>query len=634
MLKRFLRDTGGNYAMITALMMGPLVGGVALAVDLAEMSRQRTKVLQTLDATNLATARYMLAGIDVDTSKPEAQREAEREAKIKAYAQTYFNATLPSVDPANVALSTIVPQRDSQDGLRSVAVLTYRPYFRPVAMALNGMSGDAEIKLPQEAEVSLENTVELALVLDNSGSMDFLGKDTSQKRIVLLRKAAKQLVDRLSQRGSMMRQVDEPVRISLVPFAGAVNVGPDNEDAAWMDTQGRSPVHHENFGWGSKTTIGTNKTIELENGLYKKKGAGWPTAEQNQTVTRFTMFDELKVYRNGSSGATRPFTSWQGCVESRPYPMNVDDTPASTGNPASLFVPMFAPDEAGARVGPDTRQQSNMNLNSWWPDDGGSGATLQANMKKYFNVQSSSVGTLGFNVYGAYSNYRGPNYSCTTTPILPLTDVSDSTRKAELVAAIDAMQPLGATNVPEGMAWGWRTLSSAAPFTEGRPERVERNLKVIVVLTDGANTYYTPSYLGGSDTAGNRSYYSAYGYAGKAYQAGDTRIFKGTSVQKTHTERNYTAAINAHFATLCDNAKAADVIVMTVALDLDDKTGTVQTNPDKAQIEALKSCASESRYRADANGNPEKLFWNSTGKTLEDDFRKIADELSNLRITM
>ena len=42
-----------------------------------------------------------------------------------------------------------------------------------------------------------------------------------------------------------------------------------------------------------------------------------------------------------------PFASWQGCVEARPYPYNVDDTPASGGSantgigfgdPATMFT--------------------------------------------------------------------------------------------------------------------------------------------------------------------------------------------------------------------------------------------------------------------------------------------------------
>ena len=62
--------------------------------------------------------------------------------------------------------------------------------------------------------------------------------------------------------------------------------------------------------------------------------------------------------------------------------------------------------------------------------------------------------------------------------------------------AITDMVANGGTNVPEGMAWGWRVLSHGEPFTDGRPESEKGNTKVLIVLTDGANTYYPPSWLG------------------------------------------------------------------------------------------------------------------------------------------
>ncbi len=46
------------------------------------------------------------------------------------------------------------------------------------------------------------------------------------------------------------------------------------------------------------------------------------------------------------------------------------------------------------------------------------------------------------------------------------------------------------TSIGEGAAWGWRTLSPGAPFTEGRPYGAEENQKVLVLMTDGQNTYY------------------------------------------------------------------------------------------------------------------------------------------------
>jgi hypothetical protein len=211
--------------------------------------------------------------------------------------------------------------------------------------------------------------------------------------------------------------------------------------------------------------------------------------------------------------------------------------------------------------------------------------------------------------------------------------VSTTAGQTSIKASIDAMSPNGATNVPEGMAWGWRVLSSGAPFTEGRPETERGNDKVVIVLTDGQNTYYTPSSLGASDPANNKSIYSAHGYAGNwdpIYYT-TSRIFQGTSagvVKTDYSNANYTKAMNEQFKTLCANAKAANVLVMTVSLDLDSSNAT-----EKAQMDALKACSSDSRFRKDpVTGLAAKLYWNATGGDLSEKFKEIASELSNLRI--
>ena len=82
-------------------------------------------------------------------------------------------------------------------------------------------------------------------------------------------------------------------------------------------------------------------------------------------------------------------------------------------------------------------------------------------------------------------------------------------------------------------------------------------------------------------------------------------------INKTdYSNANYTKALNAQFATVCANAKAAKVLLLTVALDLDPKNSA-----EKTQIDALESCASDSRFRKGADGKPAKLFWNARAET-------------------
>jgi Flp pilus assembly protein TadG len=631
MIRKFLSDRRGNYMLLTAAAIVPIMGGLAIAVDYTEMAKQRQETLNALDAAGIATARMIVSGTSTDND-------------LKTYAKDFFEANLASVKPSNTILTVLLPQQNTGGGtLKLSADLKYQPYFFPTFAKLVGRNGGSDTNLDFKAtsEIRLKNTLEVALVLDNSGSMDETGSGSGKKRLTLLKDASKELVDALAAQASSMQQINKPVQFAVVPFAASVNVGSANKTKAWMDQDGISPVHHEIFNWGAFSA--TNKKVQAVGGIYFKKGSDWG-AQENQKVTRFTLFDEIQYassrtwvannvcVRYRSNGTCRtwedqgdytysysPYASWGGCVEARPYPYNVDDTTPSTATPATLFVPMFAPDET------DRKDAWNRGANgNWWSDVTSSSddAVRQKYTPKYFTA--AGYGTSGS------SAGSGPNGSCTTTAITPLTDVSTAAGKTAIKASIDAMQANGATNVPEGMAWGWRTISGGEPFTEGRADSEKGNDKVVIVLTDGANTYYTPSSLGYNDLANNKSIYSAYGYTGIGYNSGDTRMFMNTSSsvgKSDYSNDNYTKALNEQFAALCTKAKTAGILVLTVSLDLSTSNST-----ENAQITALKTCSSESRFRKDASGNPVKLYWNATGGSLSQTFKEIGDELSNLRI--
>ncbi|CAN7687770.1 pilus assembly protein TadG-related protein [Mesorhizobium sp. LjNodule214] len=638
MIRRFLRDRRGNYALMTVITMVPLMGGVALAIDYSELVRQRQETLNGLDAAGLATAQQIVSGATDDAAK--------------AYAKDFFEANLNHVKPANTTLTVTLPKNNTGGGtLVLQAALKYQPYFLPAAASLLGKTaGASEIDFSARSEIRLRNSLEVALVLDNSGSMAELGNGSSTVRFDLLKSAAKQLVDQLAAQAQAMKQVTKPVQFSLVPFAASVNVGSANAGATWMDTTGVSPLDQENLDWSTFTqAVSSTQYAQKVGSIYYARGTAWDATQKDQPLTRFSLYKWMKrisacTASNGTCTSNityAPIASWGGCVESRPYPYNIQDTAASTSTPATMFVPMFAPDETDRT---DTNNPARPANNNWHLDvSSGTDAVRQKFMPKYFNY--------GTKVTPAYGSNAGPNAGCSTTAITPLTDVSDPDGATAVKKAIDDMVDVGATNVPEGMAWGWRTLSNAAPFTGGRPETERGNDKILIVLTDGANTYYTPTSVvaqtysgtnykyGGNDLAGAKSIYSALGYLAypnqtKPFNSPYTygRPFLGTSdkvAKDDYSNANYTKAMNEHFATLCNNAKAAGVIVMTIALDLDAANTT-----EAAQMTALKTCSSDSRFRTDPTdpSKAAKLFWNSTGATLSDDFKEIGNELSNMRI--
>lgn len=665
MFKKFLRDTTGNYALTGAIALIPIMSAVGLGVDYTQLTNHKNNAANALEAAGLAVGRRVTEGADDEA--------------LKAYGKAFFEANLGPVDPANTVFKMYMPDTEEGAGnIKLVAEMTYKPMFMGMAAALVDQS-ITKVELDAVVKVKLKNTSEIALVLDNSGSMDNYGTGSSKKRMTLLKEAAKYLVGQLAEEAKMIKQINKPVQFSVVPFSASVNVGADKATASWMDTDGLSPVHHENFDWstlaGMQDEDGNNLNKAAQNvaGVWYKSGIGWGP-EEGQKLTRFSLYDDIKVktgtesvtttttvtipghyesqqycvkYKKNGSCKTwgwqdvwvpahtetqtqtkqvpvlETWTSWKGCVEARPHPYNNDDTVASTSNPATLFVPMFAPDE------PDT--WSGYSNRSWTDTYSGSPSSYSAedrarNMAKYianYAAQGSSEPGMGSRMHS----------HCTTTPITPLEDVTKTAGLNKINAAIDAMSPTGMTNVPEGIAWGWRSISHDAPFTEGRPKTDKGNDKVLIVLTDGANTY--SDINNDSYYANLQSQYGAYGYTGRGYNGtSTTRMFMGTSnnVGKyDYSGGNYSDAMNEHMADVCTKAKAEGITIFTVALDLAYNEAT-DSGSDKAAAQGLKACASQSRFRKDSNGTYKKLFYNSKGGDLLDVFKAIGEELSNLRV--
>lgn len=89
------------------------------------------------------------------------------------------------------------------------------------------------------------------------------------------------------------------------------------------------------------------------------------------------------------------------------------------------------------------------------------------------------------NLNDAYNGNKFPgimNAWC-GAELLPLTN-----DKVEIAAKISSLYPQEITYIPEGVMWGWRTLSHSAPFTEAKEPTPSKPVKkVMVLMTDGEN---------------------------------------------------------------------------------------------------------------------------------------------------
>ncbi|MDJ0930209.1 hypothetical protein [Breoghania sp.] len=186
----------------------------------------------------------------------------------------------------------------------------------------------------------------------------------------------------------------------------------------------------------------------------------------------------------------------------------------------------------------------------------------------------------------------GPNYSCKTEPITPLT-----TSATKLDTALSAMVADGYTNIHQGVIWGWRTLSPSAPFTEGRSlddPNYPGHRRIMILMTDGANTYEW------YDKNPNVSKYNAYGYVpeGRA----DT------------TDSSWTVheTMNARTAEACSNAKTyGGVEIYTIAFQVSDED----------TLDMLENCATK----------PSMAYKSESNSELTLAFSTIATEITRLR---
>ncbi len=311
-LSRFIGDDRGSIKMFAALGTPFLLLMTGAGVDTAEVYRAKINFQNAVDAGTLMAAKT-LAG----TGDKQLAAESGKEVFLGNIRNIAAN-----IDDADITFNLDNVDCSAQP-IVSNATLKKRVFFSfmraATANMANGQVIDGSQKATEDektitmrasAEVQCgSDTIEIAMVLDNSGSMRYNGK------INTLRSAAANLVNTMHTNLGNSGKTD-PLKFSLVPFSSMVNVGSGNRNSGWMDTSGQSSIHHENLTWGPAFT-------QVGNGFRNSSG---------QFVSRFSLYDQL------------PNISWKGCVEARPYPHHTEDTAPGITDPDTLFVPTFAPD--------------------------------------------------------------------------------------------------------------------------------------------------------------------------------------------------------------------------------------------------------------------------------------------------
>jgi len=197
-------DRRGNVTLIFALAIIPLVGSVAVAIDYSRGNSARTAMQAVLDATTL-----MITKEAVDIKSSEVQQKAK----------AYFNSQFTRTDVRGLKLSFSM----TTNGPGDFTVIGEATAKMDTAMAQ--VLGFRKMDLRTESQVRWGyKGIELALALDNTGSM------ASKNKMVELKAAVKLLFATLKAKS----RVPGDTKIAIIPFSTVVNVGTEFADAPWV----------------------------------------------------------------------------------------------------------------------------------------------------------------------------------------------------------------------------------------------------------------------------------------------------------------------------------------------------------------------------------------------------------------
>ena len=557
------RDRRGNVAILFAFLSMPMLMLSGAAVDYGFATRLETKLQAATDATALLLCQTPLTTTPVD---------------LNAMAQTTMTGAMGSanlvVDPLTIT-----------DNPRQITLTAHKQS----TTFFGKLTGTTRINPGAKSQCAtpLPKTFEIALVLDNTGSM--AASSGGQSKLQAVQTAATNFVNYVYTNSAF----SSATRIAIVPFAGAVAVNPTTyRYATWIDQTGQSAYHWTN--------------VLLPGG--------------SNFSSRFDIFAKLQAV-NANWG-------WGGCLESLPYPQNVQDGAPTSGTKDSYFVPLFAPDEPGDAS--STYRGFSDSAGSYWSynsyiDDDTSSSIGSCSISKTLSYDSAlgrackyvSPRNATSSTYIGIPN--GPNFGCTTQPLQPLTN-----NQGTLKTLIGNMAPLGSTNIHEGFMWGWRTLSPKSVFsssysslnapaaytTTSSTTSATTINKIIILMTDGTNSWTANS------SAPTGSLYFAAGYFQNANDtSANARMpTKNQNVSDAGSARN---ALDQLTSEACANAKAVNISIYTIGF-------SIPSDPIDAPGQTLlKKCAS-------SDG---QFFLANNADDLIGAFQKIQASIGALRLT-
>ncbi|MBL4789632.1 MAG: hypothetical protein JKY60_11505 [Kordiimonadaceae bacterium] len=211
LISRFSRDQEGSLLPLVAASMMMLTGAAGVAIDGARMFYVKDVLQKSLDSAGLAAGHAM----DAETMENDARE--------------FFEANVASI--ANLLTSSSISTTISEDSKTITLSGT-----ATIAASFTKLFGVNEITLNVSTEILRETRgMELAIVMDNTGSMASSGKMDAAKE------AAALLVETVY--GD--EDTGTNLWVSVIPYVAHVNMGETHED--WLSSAGQTRIDNGDF---------------------------------------------------------------------------------------------------------------------------------------------------------------------------------------------------------------------------------------------------------------------------------------------------------------------------------------------------------------------------------------------------
>lgn len=652
LLGRLRDNQAGNTLAIVAAAIIPLMGLIGGGIDMSRLYLTKARLQQACDAGALAGRKQMASGAWSASSN-----------KADAVAKQLFDANFKSgsygTDPSSRSFSE---NSGKVTGNASAPVpMTIMRIFGAQARTV-AVTCDAEMRIP--------NT-DVMFVLDTTGSMGDTNPGDSDTKMNGLKKAVKcfyealMKIDTTADCGSVPTGGNSSgvqLRFGFVPYSVNVNVGKllnndwiadrwtyqsripqfttQNVQSSWNAGNATVVATQQVATTGFRTTSTIRSNVSSCNSLVPDNGIEWSGGEygrsnesnwlegQNRVYQwtvrqngrlhdysgnydsrnrRCTITDtyvdgyEQRTYRRTDTpvySQQEVFSQWSY----QPQEWNVSALKAGNTNWNNRVTLPVGSGGADMSVAWDgcIEERATVSANGYdpIPSDAkdldidliptrGDASTQWAPMLpnavwgRYNSGGNNQLGNRSVNADLAYNR----SYFCPAEA----RKLQQWSAPSAFEAYVNALYPTGNTYHDIGLIWGARLMSPTGLFADENAftpagGQIERHL---IFMTDG-------------DTVTNSNDYSAYGIAWW-----DRRTSSNTS--------QFTNQVNLRFAGMCEEIKRRRITLWVISFG---------SGVNTTSINRLRNCASQGRF-----------FEARNSQTLIDQFKAIASEISQLRLT-